>query len=76
MTVRNRDYPYAAEDLRRIADQVDEVVSALDGIDLDGPQDWKWGLTVDILDVGDTRVGQIKPYGDGWLGFYPVEVES
>ena len=69
-----RSWPYTAEDLRSIADRVDTVMTALDPqADLpDG--DWRWGVTVDIFDDSGDLAGHVKPYGDGWLGFYPGEV--
>lgn len=72
----DRSIPYTSSDLRRIADQMDEVIAVLGGVDLLTDSDWRWGLTVDIFDEFGTRMGQIKPYGDGWLGFYPSEVNG
>ena len=70
-----RSWPYTPEDLRSLADKVDEILAGLNptGEDLtDG--DWRWGVTVDVFDDGDSPAGQVRPYGDGWLGFYPREV--
>ena len=71
----SRAYPMSSSDLREIADRVDEVLTVLGGEDLaDG--DWRWGLTVDIPDDAGQIVGQLKPHGDGWIGFYPKEVSE
>lgn len=72
---RYRTIPYASDDLRAIADNIDKVLEALgpDGLLEDG--DWRWGVVVDIFDPEDVQiVGQVKPTGDGWFGFYPREV--
>ncbi|HIF05970.1 MAG TPA: hypothetical protein EYQ64_03185 [Gemmatimonadetes bacterium] len=76
----SRDYPLTSDDLRHLADRVEEVVSAVGGADgelEDG--DWRWGLSVTIwnLDGDDTDVaGYVRPHGDGWLGFYPRSIKS
>jgi hypothetical protein len=70
----NRSWPYTPDELRTLADKVEEVLNTLDpkGDIPDG--DWRWGVTVDILDEHGDPAGTVKPYGDGWLGFYPREV--
>lgn len=68
----DRRFPYTSDDLRYIADQIDKVLEVVGGELSD--DDWRWGLAVDILDDMGDRVGQIKPHGDGWLGFYPRAV--
>lgn len=70
----DRSIPYTSDDLRYIADQIDKVLEVVGGELSD--DDWRCGLTVDILDDMGYRVGQIRPYGDGWLGFYPSEVNG
>lgn len=70
----DRKIPYTASDLREIADRIDEVTSHIGENDLaDG--DWRWGLAVSIFDDGDDRTGELRPHGDGWIGFYPIAVE-
>ena len=76
-----RDYPLTSDDLRHLADRVQDVVTAVgrpeDGDLKDG--DWRWGLSVTIwnLDGDDSDVaGYVRPHGDGWLGFYPNAVAS
>lgn len=64
-----RDYPYTADDLRRIADQVEQITTAIG--DPEGVGDWRWGVTVDVFDEdGVTPLGQMRIH-DEWLGFYP-----
>lgn len=70
----NRTYPYSADELRGIADKIDEVISALGGDELPAG-DWRWGVTVDIYHEGGL-VGRIKAHGDSWLGFYPQAVSE
>ncbi|MEV8023365.1 hypothetical protein [Microbacterium sp. NPDC080220] len=71
----SRDYPLTSSDLRHIADKVDEVLAVVNPEDGELPDgDWRWGLKVTIWnqDGGDDDIaGEIAPYGDGWLGFYP-----
>jgi len=69
----NRAIPYTSDDLRAIADNIDEIVNDLG--DLGDLGDWRWGLTVEIYDpeVPESVVGHIKAHPDGWFGFYPVE---
>lgn len=73
-----RDYPLTAEDIRHIADRVDEVLAVVgpDGELTD--DDWRWGLTVTIWnqdgDQGDVA-GVLAPHGDGYFGFYPRGIE-
>ncbi len=70
-----RDYPLTSDELRHIADRIDEVLAVVapeSGDLLDG--DWRWGLTVKIWNQDgddDDIAGVIAPYGDGWFGFYP-----
>jgi hypothetical protein len=71
-----RTYPYTAEDLRSIADDMDKILATVDpnGDVILGAGDWRLALTVDITDDGGNSIGQIRPSRDGWLGFYPKEV--
>lgn len=71
--MNNREIPYTSDDLRYIADQMDAVLEVV-GEDLTD-DDWRWGLSVDIFDNAGCLVGQVKPYPDGWLGFYPGTVD-
>lgn len=77
MTAERRPYPFTSSDLRDIADRVEEIENAFPGEATDIPADsWLWGLSVEVLDEGDQFVGHVRPYGDGWLGFYPLEVSD
>ena len=62
--------PFTPDDLRYLADTIDKVFEGVGGEDLE-LVDWRWGLRVEITDDTDTRVGEVRPHGDGWLGFYP-----
>ena len=70
-----RTYPYTPDDLRRIADRIDEITTTIGAEDLT-EGGWRWGLTVDIYDDEDNLVGQLRPAATGWLGFYPKEVHE
>lgn len=71
-----RTYPYTSDDLRYIADRIDEVLNGIHPVDQDLKEnDWRRGLTVDIFDDANHPVGQIRPEGDGWLGFYLKEIK-
>lgn len=70
-----RDYPYTADDLRYIADKVEDITDAIGGGDLT-EGDWRWGLSVDVFDDGDEIAGQVRPHGDGWIGFYPKGIPT
>lgn len=70
-----RDVPFTSGDLRDTADRVDEVLAVVGGDDIPD-KDWRWGLTVDIFDDGGDVVGQLRPHGDGWIGFYPKAIEQ
>lgn len=69
-----RDIPYTSDDLRYIAEQIENVTDDLPKTDLEDG-DWRWGLTVEIFDDGGDTVGQLRPHGDGWIGFYPKEIK-
>lgn len=69
--MKDRKIPLISDELRTIADRIDEVMNVVGGTDLPD-DDWRWGLTVKIADEAGEVVGEIRPYGDGWLGFYPV----
>lgn len=76
-TDSRRPFPFTSSDLRYIADRIEEVENALPEEAGDIPEDsWLWNLSVAILDDGDSLVGHVRAYGDGWLGFYPLEVEA
>lgn len=63
--------PLTSDDLRRIADRFDEIVNDLPEHTEALPDDhWMWGLKVDVFEEG-YKVGEVRPYHDGWLGFYP-----
>lgn len=66
----DRNIPYTADDLRYTADQIDIIMAALGTDDLEDG-DWRWGLSVDVFDDDNKVTGQIRPNGDGWLGYYP-----
>ena len=70
-----RDIPYTSNDLRDIANRIDEIVGALGGGDIDDGS-WIWGLSVDVTDDDGYSVGLVRPHGDGWLGFYPNAVDG
>lgn len=72
--MEERTYPYTSDDLRYLAAKIDVVLEAVGTHDLETVDDWRWGLTVTIFDDGGIPVGEIRPYGDGWLGFYPKGV--
>lgn len=68
-----RDVPLTSDDLRHVADRVDEVLKVV-GTDILPDGDWRWGLTVTVwnLDGDDEDIaGVIAPHSDGWIGFYP-----
>ncbi len=72
--MKDRTIPWTSDDLRTAADEIDKILAVInkeDGFLEEG--DWRWGLTVDIIDDIDTVMGTLKPTGDGWLGFYPKE---
>lgn len=70
-----RDVPFTSSDLRDAADAVDKITADIGGDDIaDG--DWRWGLTVDIFDDAGDAIGQVRPHGDGWLGFYPRAIQQ
>lgn len=73
--MKKRNIPWTPEDLRLIAYKMDEVLSVVGG-EFEEDSDWRWGLTVEITDEFGSTVGIIKPYMDGWLGFYPNEVND
>lgn len=74
--MNKRSIPYTADDLRTIADKVDEIVAQI-GEGLLEEDDWRWGLIVDVVEPESGEiVGQIRPWGDGWLAFYPHGVED
>lgn len=73
-----RSYPYTADDLRMIADRMDEIEKAIEG-GFSAVEDgsWKWGLSVDVfIDTSEALAGQLRTDGDGWIGFYPYEIAS
>lgn len=70
-----RDVPFTSSDLREAADRIDEVLTVVGGEDLPD-NDWRWGLTVDIFDDASEVVGQLRPHGDGWIGFYPKAITT
>lgn len=74
-TFHKRDIPFTSDDLRRVADQIDTITRAVGDDDL-AVDDWRWGLQVVVLDEDGKAVGQVKPTGDGWLGFYPIGVTA
>lgn len=72
--MKDRTIPWTSDDLRTAADEIDKILAVIapeDGFLEEG--DWRWGITVDIVDDIDTVMGTLKPTGDGWLGFYPKE---
>lgn len=72
--MKDRTIPWTSDDLRTAADEIDKILAVInpeDGFLEEG--DWRWGITVDIMDDADTVMGTLKPTGDGWLGFYPKE---
>lgn len=75
MTTKKRTFPLSAEELRGIADRVEKILTALGGEDLPD-DDWRWGVSVEVLDEYGDVVGYIKPCRDGYLGFHPVEVSA
>lgn len=70
-----RTIPYTSDDLRGIADKIDEIIKVLETDDAYlGPGDWRWGVTIEVEDPEWSGVvGEIRPHGDGWLAFYPKE---
>lgn len=72
--MKDRTIPWSSDDLRTTADEIDKILSVInpeDGFLEDG--DWRWGVTVDVVDDLDYVIGTLKPTGDGWFGFYPKE---
>lgn len=73
----NRTIPYTSDDLRAIADKLDEIITAIGDRDILTDGDWRWGLSVEVFDADLAQTaGHIKPHPDGWLGFYPTEVSE
>jgi hypothetical protein len=75
-----RDYPLTADDLRHVADRVDEILKVVDpeGDSIIPDGDWRWGLAVTIWNQGGDDhdvAGVVAPHGDGWLGFYPRAIK-
>ena len=70
-----RIYPLTADDLRDLADELDEVTKSLSD-SLGGVDDWRWGVTVEIKDDSGHVLGQVRPHADGWFGFYPKGIEA
>lgn len=68
-----RTYPYTSDDIRAIADRLDEIIGGLGSPDLEEESDWLWGVTVEVWHE-DQVVGHVKAHGDGWMGFYPLAV--
>ena len=68
-----RNWPYTPEDLQAIASRVDEIIAAVAPDNNLPDDDWRWGLNVEVW-IDGFLVGHVKPYGDGYLGFYPLEV--
>lgn len=63
--------PFTGDELRTIADRIDEIINDLPDHTDSLPDDhWMWGLAVDVFTDG-YKVGQVRPYPDGWIGFYP-----
>lgn len=75
MTTEKRGVPLSAEELRGIADHVEEILTALGGEDLPD-DDWRWGVSVEVRDEHGYVVGYIKPCNFGYLGFHPAEVDA
>lgn len=71
----NRGIPYTSDDLRLAADRVDEIIAAVGDGDLEDG-DWRWGVSVEVTDENGWAIGHVRPFSDGWLGFYPIVVES
>ncbi|QDK01486.1 hypothetical protein SEA_LEEROYJENKINS_90 [Microbacterium phage LeeroyJenkins] len=72
--MKDRTFPWTSEDLRTTADTIDKILKAINPEDdflEDG--DWRWSLTVDVIDDLDCVIGTLRPTGDGWFGFYPKE---
>ena len=68
-----RRWPYMPEDLKALAERVDEIISTI-APDNDLPDDdWRWGVSVEVI-LDDLVAGHVRPHGDGYLGFYPLEV--
>lgn len=70
----NRTIPMDSETLRNIATQLDTISDAI-GCDFDD-NDWRWGISVNIFDDMGNTIGQVRPHGDGWLGFFPRSLEA
>lgn len=70
-----RSWPYMPEDLRALAERVDEILFTI-APDNDLPDgDWRWGVSVEVV-LDDLVAGHVRPHGDGYLGFYPLEVSG
>lgn len=75
--MKDRTIPWTSDDLRTAADQIDMILAVINPEDgYFGEGDWRWGLTVDIIDDFDNLMGTLKPTRDGWLGFYPKEAKD
>lgn len=68
--------PWTPPDLRDLAGRMEKILEVV-GEDIpDEDNDWRWGLEVVLRDSAGFLQGRIKPHGDGWMGFYPAEVNS
>lgn len=74
-----RDFPMTPDDLRHVADRVDEILAVVNPVGGDIPDgDWRWGLSVTVWNLGGDSgdiAGVVAPHGDGWIGFYPEGVK-
>lgn len=68
-----RDYPYTSDDLRGIANRMDQIEADIaGGFSIDDMASWKWLLKIDVIEPdGGEPAGQLRAHGDGWIGFYP-----
>ena len=76
-------FPLTADDLRRIADFMDEVQAKITNGQTHEPGDgdWRWGLRVDIFgDLAEAptedTIGHLTYHPDGWFAFYPKEANA
>lgn len=62
--------PYTAEELRALADRVEEITDSLNLPSALEDDDYRWGLTCSVFVDGYVE-GLIAAHPDGYFGFFP-----
>lgn len=62
--------PYTSEELRALADRVDEITNGLILQEILEEDDFRWGLTCSVYLDGYV-VGMVASHPDGFFGFFP-----